>query len=234
MCQWRTLCADWCQQLHLHLYTWLDWAGLSHKCQWLCSTLVSKWSHLRGRDWWLQVSVQILIVFGLFGHPNVNDRKSRDIYCSLPSGLKEFLLLYKLIRNSLYFFFASCLCPRGYTGTYCEDDIDYCVGHSCSEHGVCLDLQYNFTCRCMLGYEGSLCELETNECSSFPCASGATCMDLISDYRCRCSPGFEGMRPSDSNVSLFVAITMASYTGFRFRSRMDFLPALSLLCAAAW
>ncbi|TKS85456.1 Fibropellin-1 Epidermal growth factor-related protein 1 [Collichthys lucidus] len=81
---------------------------------------------------------------------------------------------------------------RGYTGIYCEEDIDYCVGHHCSEHGVCLDQRYNFTCRCMLGFEGSLCELETNECNSFPCASGATCVDLISDYRCHCPKGFEG------------------------------------------
>uniref|UniRef100_A0A3P9H6N2 EGF-like domain-containing protein n=1 Tax=Oryzias latipes TaxID=8090 RepID=A0A3P9H6N2_ORYLA len=91
-----------------------------------------------------------------------------------------------------------CLCPSGYTGVFCEEDIDYCVGHSCSEHGICLDHQYNFTCRCMLGFEGPFCEVETNECNSFPCSSGATCVDLISDYRCLCPLGFE-----DSEGTMF-------------------------------
>lgn len=116
---------------------------------------------------------------------------------------------------------ASCSCPTGYTGIYCEEDIDYCVGHRCSEHSICLDRQHNFTCLCMLGYEGPLCELETNECHSFPCASGATCVDLISDYRCQCPPGFEGMRPSDVNVSLFTAITVGSHRNTRFQSRFS-------------
>lgn len=107
----------------------------------------------------------------------------------------------------------------GYTGIYCEEDIDYCVGHRCSEHSVCLDQQHNFTCLCMLGFEGSLCELETNECNSFPCASGATCLDLISDYRCQCPPGFEGMKPADVNMSLFTAISIVSYWNFRLENR---------------
>uniref|UniRef100_A0A3Q3B5J0 Eyes shut homolog n=1 Tax=Kryptolebias marmoratus TaxID=37003 RepID=A0A3Q3B5J0_KRYMA len=92
-----------------------------------------------------------------------------------------------------------CLCPSGYTGVYCELDIDYCVHSPCSEHGVCLDQQSNFTCRCMLGFEGPLCEVEANECISFPCSNGATCEDLISDYRCHCLLGFE--RTCSQNVN---------------------------------
>lgn len=99
----------------------------------------------------------------------------------------------------------SCVCPRGFAGVYCEEDIDYCADHLCSEHGVCLDQQNNYTCRCLPGFEGRLCELETNECGSFPCANGATCVDLISDYQCWCAPGFEGMRLSKINVCLFAA-----------------------------
>lgn len=98
--------------------------------------------------------------------------------------------------------FASCVCPPGFTGVYCEQDFDYCADHRCSEHGVCLDQQNNYTCLCMPGFEGPLCQLETNECDSVPCAHGATCVDLISDYHCQCPPGFEG---ENTNVSQFTA-----------------------------
>lgn len=136
--------------------------------------------------------------------------KKYDIYWSTAWGFQRISFsLYLTFRVFFYFYcVTSCLCPRGYTGLFCEQDIDYCVGHACSEHGVCLDQRYNFTCRCMPGFEGSLCELEINECSSFPCASGATCVDLISDYLCHCPPGFEGMWLSDVTESLFTDSTV--------------------------
>lgn len=203
----------------MRLHPRLVWSGLPRKCQRLYWTLVSKWRHLCGWDWWLQVSVQILMVLGLFWHQNVNDCKSCDIYCSFPSGSKEFFLLYTVLRDSLWSV-SSCLCPRGYTGVYCEEDIDYCVDHCCSEHGVCLDQQYNFTCRCMLGFEGLLCEVETNECHGFPCLNGATCVDLIGDYRCHCPAGFEGTRPFNMNALLFIVISRPSHETVRFWSKL--------------
>lgn len=87
---------------------------------------------------------------------------------------------------------SSCLCGHGYTGVLCELDIDFCSGHQCSEHAVCLDQQHNYTCHCMLGYEGRFCELETDECKSAPCANSATCIDLVAGYQCLCAPGFKG------------------------------------------
>lgn len=86
----------------------------------------------------------------------------------------------------------SCLCGHGYTGVHCELDIDFCSGHQCSEHAVCLDQQHNYTCHCILGYEGAFCELETDECKSAPCANRATCIDLVAGYQCLCAPGFKG------------------------------------------
>lgn len=78
----------------------------------------------------------------------------------------------------------SCLCGHGYTGVHCELDIDFCSGHQCSEHAVCLDQQHNYTSHCMLGYEGTFCELQTDECKSTPSANGATCIDLVTGYQC--------------------------------------------------
>ncbi|RXM35098.1 Fibropellin-1 [Acipenser ruthenus] len=85
-----------------------------------------------------------------------------------------------------------CICPDGFTGSFCETDIDYCIGNLCSEHGTCLDQLYNYTCHCMLGHEEHVCETDTNECTSLPCENGATCVDLIGDFSCQCAIGFEG------------------------------------------
>ncbi|KAI4883877.1 hypothetical protein NFI96_025812, partial [Prochilodus magdalenae] len=86
----------------------------------------------------------------------------------------------------------SCQCDHGYTGVHCELNIDHCLGHRCSEHGVCLDQRHNYTCRCTPGYEGALCEIESDECRSSPCANGATCVDSVANYWCLCASGFEG------------------------------------------
>lgn len=95
------------------------------------------------------------------------------------------------------YFFSShfnnrCICPLGYTGTFCELDIDNCIGNQCSEHGFCQDHLHNYSCNCVPGYEGPFCEVEINECSSSPCRNGATCMDLIGHFSCHCAAGFKG------------------------------------------
>uniref|UniRef100_A0A803SUA7 EGF-like domain-containing protein n=1 Tax=Anolis carolinensis TaxID=28377 RepID=A0A803SUA7_ANOCA len=85
-----------------------------------------------------------------------------------------------------------CLCPPGYSGTFCERVLDPCIQNRCSDHGFCLPNLNNYTCQCRLGYEGPFCEVEANECSSSPCKNGATCLDLIGHFSCQCNPGFKG------------------------------------------
>ncbi|KAM7027961.1 protein eyes shut homolog [Passerculus sandwichensis] len=85
-----------------------------------------------------------------------------------------------------------CICPLGYTGTFCELDIDNCVGNQCSQYGFCQDHLHNYSCYCVPGYEGLFCEVEVNECSSSPCKNGATCMDLSGRFSCHCTAGFTG------------------------------------------
>ncbi|KAI4882944.1 hypothetical protein NFI96_022810 [Prochilodus magdalenae] len=92
----------------------------------------------------------------------------------------------------------SCQCDHGYMGVHCELNIDHCLGHRCSEHGVCLDQRHNYTCRCTPGYEGALCEIESDECRSSPCANGATCVDSVANYWCLCASGFEGRTCSEN------------------------------------
>lgn len=84
-----------------------------------------------------------------------------------------------------------CLCPPGFNGTRCENNIDDCPGHSCSIYGRCVDLVNAYRCDCQAGYEGVDCGTEVNECEAYqPCRNGATCHDKVADYECTCADGY--------------------------------------------
>ncbi|XP_037529436.1 protein crumbs-like [Rhipicephalus sanguineus] len=84
-----------------------------------------------------------------------------------------------------------CLCPPGFNGTRCENNIDDCPGHNCSVYGHCVDLVNAYRCECQAGYEGVDCATEVNECEAYqPCRNGATCHDKVADYECTCADGY--------------------------------------------
>ena len=49
-----------------------------------------------------------------------------------------------------------CVCKDGYTGLYCEEDVDNCVDHQCKNGGVCLDKADGYICDCPQPYVGKL------------------------------------------------------------------------------
>ncbi|CAF3563550.1 unnamed protein product [Adineta steineri] len=51
-----------------------------------------------------------------------------------------------------------CLCPIGFYGDYCEENVDNCIGISCSNHGICEDGINAYHCSCYDGFYGSHCE----------------------------------------------------------------------------
>lgn len=54
----------------------------------------------------------------------------------------------------------TCICPEGYTGEYCENEVvDPCDNVGCLNGGVCVD----GSCVCPNGYEGPNCEIETRQ-----------------------------------------------------------------------
>ena len=53
--------------------------------------------------------------------------------------------------------YSSCICNPGFTGEFCQTNIDDCEGVDCSGNGRCVDGVNNFTCECMTGYSGLLC-----------------------------------------------------------------------------
>ncbi|KHJ41688.1 EGF-like domain protein [Trichuris suis] len=53
-----------------------------------------------------------------------------------------------------------CVCPKGFTGSLCQQDIDECKHNEtiCGLHGECTNLVGSYKCECFDGYTGVYCE----------------------------------------------------------------------------
>lgn len=47
-----------------------------------------------------------------------------------------------------------CRCPLGFTGDYCETEIDLCYSNPCGNNGRCQSREGGYTCECQEGYTG--------------------------------------------------------------------------------
>jgi protein crumbs len=87
-----------------------------------------------------------------------------------------------------------CQCLEGFTGDFCEINIDDCKSQPCQNNGLCIDLLNGYTCDCSgTGYSGQLCQKNINECSHNPCQNGGICYDNYGSYTCECKSGFGGV-----------------------------------------
>lgn len=66
---------------------------------------------------------------------------------------------------------STCICAEGYTGPWCEVDIDDCAASPCV-HGVCTDLVGAFTCTCDDWYSGALCDVTLPQPTPVDCVLG--------------------------------------------------------------
>lgn len=48
----------------------------------------------------------------------------------------------------------TCQCQPGYTGLYCDVDIDECRSQPCQNQGTCVDLLGSYDCVCPGGTDG--------------------------------------------------------------------------------
>ena len=53
----------------------------------------------------------------------------------------------------------SCVCPEGFDGEYCQNEVDPCENVTCANGGVCIDGD----CICDQGYEGANCEIVSRD-----------------------------------------------------------------------
>lgn len=88
----------------------------------------------------------------------------------------------------------SCLCPLGFSGTFCQTDIDECASKPCLFGGTCVDQENGYTCLCSFGRGGSQCQFDIDACASNPCRNGGSCSFYDNaTYSCVCLTDFNGV-----------------------------------------
>uniref|UniRef100_UPI003AAB7581 cadherin EGF LAG seven-pass G-type receptor 3-like n=1 Tax=Centroberyx gerrardi TaxID=166262 RepID=UPI003AAB7581 len=85
-----------------------------------------------------------------------------------------------------------CRCPAGFTGDYCETEINLCYSNPCLNGGVCARREGGYTCICREDYTGERCEFDRRQGRCVPgvCRNGGTCRELSGGgFRCECPAG---------------------------------------------
>lgn len=78
-----------------------------------------------------------------------------------------------------------CKCSLGFTGKYCETDIDECATKPC-QNGLCIDRIGDYQCDCTgTGYEGEHCENDIDECAvgRIMCGGRGKCLNTRGSFK---------------------------------------------------
>uniref|UniRef100_A0A3B3B9K3 Uncharacterized protein n=1 Tax=Oryzias melastigma TaxID=30732 RepID=A0A3B3B9K3_ORYME len=114
---------------------------------------------------------------------------SKNIYISQEVAVLESMAVIFVSPQKEIF---NCTCPSGFSGSFCEDDIDECEVNPCKNNGTCENTAGGFICHCPAGFSGTFCSADVDECLRVKCQNGGTCVASDNGSYCHCVPGFEG------------------------------------------
>ncbi|XP_029607455.1 cadherin EGF LAG seven-pass G-type receptor 1 isoform X1 [Salmo trutta] len=113
-----------------------------------------------------------------------------------------------------------CRCPAGFTGDYCEMEIDLCYSGPCQNNGKCRSREGGYTCECPEDFTGEHCEVNSRSGRCVPgvCKNGARCVDLlVGGFVCQCPPG-EYQKPyCEMSTRSFPGQSFITFRGLRQR-----------------
>ncbi|XP_037354439.1 cadherin EGF LAG seven-pass G-type receptor 2 [Talpa occidentalis] len=121
-----------------------------------------------------------------------------------------------------------CRCPPGFTGDYCETEVDLCYSRPCGPHGRCRSREGGYTCLCREGYTGEHCEVSarSGRCTPGVCKNGGTCVNLlVGGFKCDCPSGDFEKPYCQVTTRSFPARSFVTFRGLR--QRFHFTLALS-------
>ncbi|XP_034725126.1 cadherin EGF LAG seven-pass G-type receptor 2 isoform X2 [Etheostoma cragini] len=113
-----------------------------------------------------------------------------------------------------------CRCPTGFTGDYCETEIDLCYSKPCGAHGVCRSREGGYTCECFEEYTGERCELSSRSgrCAPGVCKNGGSCVNLlVGGFKCDCPPGGYEKPYCEMSTRNFPPHSFLTFKGLRQR-----------------
>lgn len=68
-----------------------------------------------------------------------------------------------------------CVCPEGFTGDNCTEEVDECHSNPCFEpHTKCIDQVNGYFCRYPPSYGGEDCQEQVTDCIDEPCLNNGT------------------------------------------------------------
>uniref|UniRef100_A0A8B9QH47 Cadherin EGF LAG seven-pass G-type receptor 3 n=1 Tax=Apteryx owenii TaxID=8824 RepID=A0A8B9QH47_APTOW len=125
-----------------------------------------------------------------------------------------------------------CRCPQGFTGDYCETEINLCYSNPCLNGGVCTRKEGGYTCVCRQPFSGENCEVDSHSgrCTPGVCRNGGTCTNgADGGFRCQCpAGGFEAPLCEVSTRS-FPPRSFVMFRGLRQRFHLTLALSFSTL-----
>uniref|UniRef100_A0A3B5B7U1 Cadherin EGF LAG seven-pass G-type receptor 1 n=1 Tax=Stegastes partitus TaxID=144197 RepID=A0A3B5B7U1_9TELE len=113
-----------------------------------------------------------------------------------------------------------CRCPLGFTGDYCETEIDLCYSGPCKNNGRCRSREGGYTCECLEDFTGEHCELNasSDRCVPGVCRNGGKCVNrLAGGFMCECPLGEFEKPYCEMTTRSFPGQSFITFRGLRQR-----------------